>query len=420
MSRPVIGRLVPFIKDSAPYYTINFTYGGAQSFKNKITVYDATNGSNMSVVYENTITTMQYSATIPSDNLRVNTQYAVEIICYDKNDVPSTVSEKAYFWCLTAPTFRFDEITDNNYTIRNASYKATVTYEQVENERIRQYRFYLYDFQKALLTASEVMYDETNMSYTFKGFENMSDYYIRCVALTERDIVLDTGYVHIYVQYALPQSYSTLNLKSENGDGIVEYHTNLVVIEATRDDYDYIDGMVDLEDDVITYKSRFIIDGDFTMAIRHMFKVGKLMTCSNSEYGMTLDIIDCGDGEYRYRLRVPNGIANYTLWSEPFTHESQPIMLTCWIRRINNVYKLVFFKTIIDTRYGLILGADTNGNGVPRDPVNPAPELKDVFIDDNNVVPTARVTKDNLHVYYTEERPDRPARYDIWIGGDDI
>ena len=81
-------------------------------------------------------------------------------------------------------------------------------------------------------------------------------------------------------------------------------------------------------------------------------------------------------------------------------------MMTCWIKRVRNLYQLfVFAETDTSDEYNLFLGQ-----------VRPYGDLVryDVWIDTDNE-PTVRIEKDDVVVWTQLEEPDEVKYGDIWI-----
>jgi len=334
-------------------------------------------------------------------------QYAAEIISYHYDTV-SEVSNKVYFWCYATPVFKFTNITEGEI-FNSQSITANLLYEQSDGIDISQFKYALYDSQMTLISETPAMSNyQDNKSHNYNGLENNAIYYIRAYGSTTNGQVLDTGFVTIFIQFEAPDSYSILYANADNVNGIIEYNTNIRLIEPNRNvnTYQFDMSTINLEDDRLVYDTNFVIDGDFIMAIRHKYTVGEILTCSNPDHGFKLRIVPCAETDtYRYKLTVPNEISNYILYSEEFVMDDTK-MMTCWIRRINNLYELtVYTDTDSSDEYNLFLGS-----------VRPSSELTryDVWLDVDGE-PTVRIDKDDVVIWQQLEEPVNPQVNDIWI-----
>ena len=405
--RPVIEQIESF--DAQAGKSIKFYYGGNQSYGSLLKVYDASNLSTP--VYTNKVVNMNYTNSIASGALTNGIQYVAEIISYDNNGVASEASNKIYFWCFSTPIFRFTNITDGDI-LDNQSFTANLLYEQENGVDISQFRYEIYDYQMTLLFASDYFSDySSHSSYNYNGLENNQRYYIRAYGFTTRSQTLDTGFVSLFILFKTPDAYSILYANADNGNGVIEYNTNIRLIEPNRDnsEYYYQQDTIDLSHDTLVYDTNFVIDGNFIMAVRHGYTIGKILTCSNLNKGFNLEIIECPESLFRYKLSVPNEICNYILYSEPFQMNSTSLM-TCWIRRVNNLYELsVFQDRDTSDEYNLFLGSVRPYNDVVR---------YDVWIDTYQT-PTVRIEKEDVVIWQQLEEPQSAEIGNIWIDAEE-
>lgn len=404
MAKPIISSITPF--DVADGTIIRFAYSGNQPYSNKIIIYKA---STMEVVYQDTEVTMQLRHSIPGGLAELNNgvQYAIEVICYDNDGVASQTSNKVFFWCLRTADFYFTTITEGA-VYETSSVVATCYYNQYQGDNIASYKFHLYDATKAEIFVTEMIYDSSNITYTFKGLDNLTGYYVRCEGISQKGVSCDTGYVGFSIRYQDPTSYAKLYTIPRDGNGVVDYYTNLVVIEDTSGKvYEYNNSMILLDDDDLTYTRGFNIDGDFTLAIKHTYAEGVILRCSNGSKSFELSVVPTEElYHFRYKLTVPNHLANYVLYSEPFLMDAITTSIV-WIRRINDVYQLVFF-----TKEDL---SDFNDLWLYNiEPISSAGNY-DAWIDMTNM--TIHVPKEDVKIWNQVNEPASAEEDNIWLGG---
>jgi len=401
--RPVIEQIDSF--DATNGRSIKFYYGGNQSYGSLLNVYEANN--LRTPVYTNKVINMNYTNAIASSILKNGIQYVAEIISYDNNGFPSEPSNKTYFWCFATPTFKFSNLTDGDI-LDNQSFVADLLYQQEDGIDISQFRYELYDYQMTLLSASDYYSDYNNhSSYSYNGLENNQRYYIRAYGFTTRSQILDTGFLSIFILFENPDAYSILYANADNDNGVIEYNTNIRLIEANRDykSYQYQGGVIDLTNDKLVYDTNFVIDGNFIMAVRHKYVIGKILMCSNINKGFNLEIIECPNNLYRYKLSVPNEVCNYILYSLPFEMD-ETSLITCWIRRVNNLYELTVFNgRDTSSEYNLYLGSVRPYSDVMR---------YDLWIDTDRT-PTVRIEKEDVVVWKQLTEPETAEFGNIWI-----
>ncbi len=407
MSKPIIRQIQPF--DALFDATVSMSYIGNVPYGNRIIVYDA---ATLSVVFDDTIQGFSLDHIIPANTLTNGKKYAIQGQVFDANGNASTLSDKTYFWCFKTPSFYFGNVKDGKI-IDKASLYASLVYEQPDWEDNAEYRFYLYDEVKNLLMESDTFYTTDHLNYAFRGLDDDKFYYIRAMGSTVNGILMDTGYIKIFVNYQNPEEYKLIQATCNERNSVVTYQTNFVVIHPsdTATPYEYENGFINLIDKTLVYDKDFIVQGDFTMSIRgkDMYRNATILKCSNAQAGFTLSSYIYDNGKMRYKLTVPNGICNYILYSEPILPEDWDIV-TIHIRRINNVYQLECFVELGEKeKYNMWFGSTR--------PTSSNLAMYDIWIDngDSGVV---RVDKDDVNIFYQQEEPSLLAenKYDIWIG----
>lgn len=340
MSKPQINKIIPF--DAKSDYSVSISYIGNLPHSNRIIIYDAV---TMVVVYDQVKNGLALNHIIPANTLTNGKKYAIQCQVFDSLNNASPLSDKAYFYCLTTPSFYFNGIS-NDDTFRSASIYATLVYDQAEGEEINEYRFYLYDDLKNLLVESETFYTNDNMNYAYRGLTDDRFYYIRAVGSTVNGILMDTGYIKIFINYENQKDYKLIDAQCNDQNSVVTYQTNFIVINPSDidEEYEYKDGFINLIDKTLVYDKDFIITGNFTLSIRgkDMYRSATILKCSNNMTSFTLSSYIYDDDSMRYKLAVSNGLCNYILYSDPIIPSKDDIV-TIHIRRINHVYQLKCF-----------------------------------------------------------------------------
>lgn len=355
MARPVIMRITPF--DATKDYEVALSWMGNRAHANRIVIYD--NETN-DVVFDDTVSSFALKHTIPGRTLLNNKKYVIQAQTYDVENTASALSNKVLFFTFAEPVFCFEGLPEN-HIVANASFTATVRYYSEDWEDISKYVFYLYDASKKLLLQSSELTDGFDISYTYRGLDNQTAYYIRCVGVTVNGMELDTGYVGITVKYENPNTYARIYATPLPSRGCIQVATNLIIIQYNgTDSFSYTDGMIDLRDKTLYYNEGFLIEDDFTVIIRgmHLWQNAELFKMRNGNSGLTLSSHLYPGDKLRFRLVVPNGVNRYLLYSDEQVFENRD-MVTVIIRRKNNVYQLKVFVEPSDTTAGSIwLGGD--------------------------------------------------------------
>lgn len=319
MAKPIIKQIVP--PDASKSFDVGFIWTGERAYYNRVVISD--NKTN-SIVYDKKIETFNMYHTVPANSLSNGGTWIIQVSVWYKNPnntneyIESELSDKQIFKTLTTPTFSFaglDPNTDNKVT--NSSYQASINYISKENEPVESFMFSLYDVSGKFLFETDRLSDPYNISYTYRGLSNMTDYWIRCRAITRSGIELDTGKVRIHVKYENPSTYSRIYAKPIPDRGCIEVGSNLIVIEYTGDEeFTYNDSMINLQDKTLYYNEGWMLQDDFTVIIKMQYMdYGKLLTLKGENSYITLESVMCADDKTRFKLKVSNGLNDYTVYS---------------------------------------------------------------------------------------------------------
>lgn len=336
LAKPVIRHITPF--DSALPREISLSWTGNRAYANRIIIRD--NETN-TAVFDDTVSTYALKHTIPAHTLTNGKKYVIQAQIFDEENIPSALSDKVLFHTFATPEFYFKGLTDN-MQIANSSFTADIHYYSADWENIGKYVFYLYDAAKKQLLKSSEQTDDQNIRYTYKGLDNDTAYYIRCVGVTVNGMELDTGYLKIMIKYANPNNYARIYADPLPSQGCVRVASNLIIIQYNgTEEFAYKDGCIDLRDKTLYYDEGFLIEGDFTLLLRgtHLWQTAELLKMNNGKQGLTLSSRIYTDKTLRFRLLVPNGTANYLLYSDRLTF-AQKDLLTIAVKRKNNLYQL--------------------------------------------------------------------------------
>lgn len=382
---------------------------GNRAYANRIFVYDYETNS---LVFDDTVSSFSLTHIIPANTLQNNKKYVVQAQTYDVENVPSALSNKVLFYTFATPDFYFEDLSDNP-VISNSSLTATIHYYSEDWEDISKYTFYLYDATKKQLLASNEMTDNYDISYTYKGLDNNTVYYIRCVGVTVNGMELDTGYVEITVKYEDPNVYARIYATPIPSRGCIQVSSNLIIIQYNgTDTFEYIDGMIDLRDKTLYYDEGFLIENDFTVIIRgiNLWQTADIFKMNNGNLGLTLSSRIYQEDKLRFRLMVPNGVSNYLLYSEELVFNNSD-MVTIMLRRKNNVYQLkVFLELGFSTENGDIWFGSTR-------PAQSQTNKYDNWIDVDEKI--HKILRENMTEYLDENEPTEPELDDLWLGGGD-
>lgn len=339
MAKPTIQKILPF--DAAKPAEISISWTGSRSHANRVLIYD--NETNQ-LIFDDTATTFSLKHTIPADTLANGKKYVIQVQTYDGENIASPLSDKVLFYTFETPDFAFSNIPENG-KVTNASFLASVNYYSADFEDIGAYKFYLYDSTKRQLLESNPLTDSFDISYQYRGLENNTVYFIRCLGVTVNGMELDTGFTEISVKYENPNTYARIYTTALPSQGCVKVDTNLIIIQYNgTEQFEYPGGMIDLTDKTLYYDEGFQIEDDFTVIIKgvSLWQNAEIFRMGSQKQGLTLSSHIYQEGKLRFKLLAPNGVSSYLLYSEPLVFNNQDTV-TVAIRRKNNVYQLKAF-----------------------------------------------------------------------------
>lgn len=290
LQTPSVLPIVPF--DPSQDYTVSFSYDDNQIVKNRAVI---TNNSTNTIVYDNTITSMRLQHIIPAGTLEVGGQYLIQIQVFDSDGNMSNLSQSLLFYCYSAPSFGFSNISDN-MSYKNASIDLVLSYSQGENEPIKNFEFFKYSYDKTILENSSVLYAESNMTHSFYGLENNTYYYFRAIGETLHGIPLDTGYIKVNVSFDTIPANIFFQVENDYQNGYISLKLNIKSIgyELKNDNYELKDGLLILSDNTLTYNEGFTVENDFSLFVEAKnLPLKTFLTTNNDTF--SLSIIDvCG------------------------------------------------------------------------------------------------------------------------------
>lgn len=422
--KPVIKPITPF--DATIGTKITATYAGNMPYYNRVVIQDAI---TLVTVYDRTIASSEYSHTLDPNykgeivaagdvgySLINGRRYTATIQFFGRTlDDPFLVSDKSSFLTRTTPLFYLEGVEDG-MVIDSASIGLTLIYIQKESEQLISYRFSIYDNNKKLLQETDIKYDLNDMTYIFKGLENLTTYYVRATGVTKNGIDLDTGYKEIRTQYENPSVYARMFVKNDPKTSEMEYWTNFVMIESDEDpdSFEYEDGFILLDNgQKVTYSKGFEIEGDATWHIRAKdMDYERVIMRVFSENGgeFYVEGIRDTDMNLRFRLVVPGSMSRYILYTQSVNIDWMDIV-NIWIRRINNIYEIKLFVE----KNPIIIGNLFLEEEEPSITGMALGEQDLWFNADYEV----EISSNDVRIVYQENEPATPLPYTVWIVDED-
>lgn len=392
--------------DASKGFTVKVNWSGARSYALRILI---TSASTNATVYDYKQSGYSLSVTVPANAINNGASYYIQAQTFDSSGTASALSDKVGFYALATPTFSFEAIPS---PITSSSYTATINYYSSDLEPISSYTFYLYESTKKQVLKSSTSYDQTDISYTYRGLLSDTSYYFRCIGVTVNGLELDTGYVKVSVDFSDPSEYARVYATNLPDRGGVLLDTNIKIVSATRDDYEYEDGKIVLRNRDLVYNHGFNIEDDFTVMLRgtELWKNATLMTMKNQSKSQKIVLSShiYGNGTLRFNLKVFNGLNTYLIYSEPLSFTDLDNILIA-VRRIDNIYQIKTFTSSGDT---------LNGNWWWGNASTPKKEEDDQWVDTEGSL--EHFNHDDVTIYLDNIEPANAIVGDLWFSDSDF
>lgn len=318
LSTPIIPKIDTF--DPSQERLIEFIYTGNQIIKNRAIVID---NETYQTVYDNEQYRMRLDHSFPAGTFSPGRAYQIRIKVYDNFGNESEFSSPVLFHCYSTPVFIFSNLT-NDQIIRAANVDLNLSYQQDQNDPIKEFQFQLYDYDKSLITTSSNLYDENKMNYSFTHLKNEHTYYARAIGLTTHDMQIDTGFVSFIIQYVMIPTNVLFLVKNHTADGTISLESGVIDIgyETTNDNYTIKNGELIIgADNTVTYNNGFTIEDEFQVFLKARYLPLNYpffkMRCPSTDESLWLQI-ESIDGVYYAVLYVPygGGIGYYNIFAE--------------------------------------------------------------------------------------------------------
>ena len=321
MAKPIIKSMSA--PDGTNSFNIGFLWNGDRAYYNRLVL---TNNETNAVVYDQKVETFNLFHTVAANTLANGGMWIAQVSVFYKDPsdttkyIESELSDKYIFPTISTPTFKFADLDpDEENKVDNSSYQAQIYYNSPEKEQIESYIFYLYDTSKKFLFETDRLTDSENITYTYRGLDNLTEYYIRCRAVTHYGIELDTGLVKIHIKYQGNGKYSRITGTALPNRGCIEIGSNLIVIQYNGDEkFKYNGSQIILDEQSLYYDENWEIKDDFTVIIRMQYmEYGQLLKLTNGVDEITVTSRSYADGKTRFKLKATNGLNTYMLYSNP-------------------------------------------------------------------------------------------------------
>lgn len=354
MVKPVLQSVAAFDKNDGN--TFSFTsIGGDQIFGNRLTIVD--NATN-SIVYQEYITSFQYSHTLPSTNNLVNgNYYMAHINTYGVDGDVSGDSNTIQFYCYTNPTVEITNFPSSG-VIGRSSFSANITYTQPELETLDSLIVNVYDIQNNLVSTSGKIYQAIQVSnvisYLIEELMDGETYNIQVVGTTTNGTVVESQVYRLLISYAGSTVPMLFQLENNCANGYIDITGRIKVIDGESNssgvEFDeYGDVILLNPDDYIEWDDGVTIENDFVVQI-WMTPVQTGGFCDLKKDDSTKYVfslvreIPYGETEPKDYITVTgyiNGVETMFMKSNIVDPINNVTRIMIWFKKVGDTYELV-------------------------------------------------------------------------------
>lgn len=338
--------------DPAHEHIFEFYYTGNQIYSNRAIITDNT---TQGIVYDETQDGLKASHTLPANTLESGKSYTIQIQVFDINGDSSEISTAMLFYCFTTSEFYFGNVK-NGDLISGANYELELMYSQIDGEALNEYQYYVYDATRSPIYSSKSYYTSENLKHTIYGLQNNSIYYVRAIGNTTHGMQLDTDFIQISIKYNTVEPNISFIARNDATTGCIILSSNILTVpyEIKSNDYIIENGMVNLEDNMLTYELK--VNGDFCIVLKaKKIPIDKFLftddgsisfsvVCIADTYYCNLKIQTTSEC-YNIFKELPNGVFEDGYVSVDESIHSVTSLFVFEIFRANNIYDFTISYT---------------------------------------------------------------------------
>jgi len=356
LTKPILNTVPAW--DVSDGYTFTFSINGGDQVVGN-TLYIRNNTTN-EVVFTQAVTSYIFSNTVPpnTSGLTNGTYYNAYITTTNVNGDISVASNIVQFYCYTTPTFVFTNVASGDI-IENVQFTPTIRYNQAQDELLNSYTINLLNAEQIQIATSGVQYvgsttsPPTTISYTFTGFEDNTSYYLEATGYTINGTPISTELINFATSFTLPSAFTVFELENNCDKGYITIQSNAMIVDGISNPNPpvYIENEeVDLtaSGSWVEWNSNYEINGNFTTKVwfRNANKNSTLLMFENqNQQSIVLGYyVDSNDDTKVYVDLLVDG--NYYIFSPSITAPLADVVCCVQIRRIDNIYDLMFEEVV--------------------------------------------------------------------------
>lgn len=222
--KPMLLAIDPFDADvgTSIYYT--FT-GSKATTENNLRITDKSTGL---AVYDFSYQGAEKVHHIPPAELENGKTYVAKLRVKYLDETYSPYSNEVEFLVLKRPVLDIENIDGSGY-VYNSDITFIARYSQDNGEKVKTYRFHLYDEEEDLIQSYPLRYPTDAgivLTETVNNLEKNKGYFIECVVVTENGFVWSQKEKFIPI-YLVPSIHGVVQTANDEDNGFVRVTANL-------------------------------------------------------------------------------------------------------------------------------------------------------------------------------------------------
>lgn len=230
--QPMLLRIAPF--DATKGNSIYFTFSGSgQAIENNLRITDVGTGL---AVYDFNYSGFEKVHHLPTDVIQNGKTYKAKLRVKFLDGTYSPYSNEVQFKTVATPIIDIENIDGQGY-VYNSDVTFIARYSQEHNERVRTYRFHLYDENEDLIKSFPIRTPSDGagivLTETATKLEKGKGYFIECVVETVNGFVWSQKEKFIPL-YIVPSINGLVQTRNDSDEGFVRITANLKQLLGTQ------------------------------------------------------------------------------------------------------------------------------------------------------------------------------------------
>ncbi|MFJ8247280.1 hypothetical protein [Peribacillus asahii] len=227
---PKLTSIVPF--DALRGTSIYFTYfGSKQAVQNELLIREKDTGL---AVYSFSQTGLEKVHHVPPAVVENGKTYTGKLRVKFLDGTYSPYSNEVEFHVIATPILDIESVDGQGY-VYNSDVTFVARYTQAHGEKVKTYRFHLYDENEDMIKSFPLRTpeDEAELTETVTGLEKGKGYFIECVIQTVRGFTWSQKEKFVPL-YLIPSINGLVQTRSDNEEGFIRVTANLKQLLGTQ------------------------------------------------------------------------------------------------------------------------------------------------------------------------------------------